>query len=215
MTTSTHRLITALAIAAALAAPRVTLAQASAIGSSRIWGGGGGGAVAKAINISHSARDFAESFPPLAPDDSRFDPDYFPPGMPEVPISCAPDSECQQCYDRAQRDLNFIRVQFEKMRALYDATTTMAKNAIAFGDDVSSIHGMMGLAWQTQRRGIQKSVDHLGQTYDGKYREFLAILERSLKSIDACEWKHFDTVDWYNRFGFIYYQFMEARYNRH
>ncbi|HEY0876102.1 MAG TPA: hypothetical protein VGD94_21680 [Vicinamibacterales bacterium] len=166
------------------------------------------------IDIANASRDFGESFSPLNPDDQRFDPDYNPPGNPDVPISCGEDAACQSCYARAQRNVNFVRVQFEKLRAIYDSTTRMADTAIAFGDNVSGIHGALGLAWQAERVGIQKSVDSLGKTYDGKYADLLGSLKRSLDEISECESKHFNTPDWYNRFGFIYYEFMAARYSR-
>jgi hypothetical protein len=170
--------------------------------------------LALGINIANASRDFGESFPILNPDDERFDPDYNPPGTPEVPISCGEDEECQSCYARAQHNVNFVRVQFEKLRAIYDATTKYADTAIAFGDNVSGIHGAMGLAWQAERVGIQKSVEKLGRTYDGKYKDMLGSLKNSLDQISVCEAKHFNTPDWYNRFGFIYYEFMAARYSR-
>ena len=241
MTKHNFVVVAAVALAAVLGAPSAAHAQARTLGTMDLWRGREAMAEREAeqarenaevgagqragidqgldwlqlgIDIATSAHDFGESFTPLNPDDARFDPDYSPPGTPEVPISCE-SAECEQCYAKAQHNLTFVRVQFEKLRAIYDSTTTMAKNAMAFGDDVSSIHGVMGLAWQTQKVGIQKSVDHLGLTYDQKYRDLLASLERSLKEIGECEATHFDTPDWYNRFGFIYYQFMAARYNRH
>src|SRR5690606_24927019 len=60
------------------------------------------------INIARASRDFGESFPTLNPDDERFDPDYSPPGSPDVPISCGEDAECQSCYARAQHNVNFV-----------------------------------------------------------------------------------------------------------
>lgn len=167
------------------------------------------------INIAQSARDFGESFPILNPDDERFQPDYNPPGTPELPISCGEDEECMACYERAQRRLTFVRRQFERLRAIYESTKKMADAAIAFGDNVSGIHGAMGLAWQAERVGIQKSVDSLGKTYDGKYNELLGTLKSALEDISACEAKHFNTPDWYNRFGFMYHDFLASRYSRH
>jgi len=231
----------ACAAGAVLAAAGLAAAQARAIGSAALWRGAEAAAEREAeqardqmevdagrragidqgidwlnmgIDIANAARDFGESYSTLNPDDSRFDPDYDPPGSPEVPISCGENAECQSCYERAQGNVNFVRVQFEKLRAIYDATKTMADNAVAFGDNVSGIHGALGLGWQAQRVGILQSVESLGRTYDSKYEDLLASLKRSLDQIAACEAEHFDTPDWYNRFGFIYYQFMAARYSR-
>jgi hypothetical protein len=166
------------------------------------------------IEVPANVHDALELYDDLTSDDAAFEPDYNPPGMPQVPISCGEDEACQECYAKAQNELNFLRVQFEKLRAIYDSTKKMSDNAISFGDDVSSIHGVMGLSWQMQKRGIQKSVEHLGQTYDKKYTDLLSALERQLKKLAECEAKHFNSPDWYNRFGFIYYQFMAARYKR-
>ena len=166
------------------------------------------------IGIAESARDFGEAFPILHPDDARFQPDYSPPGTPELPISCGERDDCMKCYERAQRELNFVRVQFERLRAIYESTKKMAETAIAFGDSVSGLHGAMGLTWAPERMGIQKSLDQLGQTYDRKYQDLLGSLKKALDEVSKCEAEHFDTPDWYNRFGFMYYEFMAARYSR-
>lgn len=166
------------------------------------------------INIANAAGELNQADEELSNDDAAWRPDFNPPGMPEIPISCAENAECQSCYARAQHELNFLRVQFERLRAIYGGTKKMSDKAIAFGDAVSGIHGMMGLAWMSARKDIQNSVEHLGKTYDKKYTDLLAALERQLKAMAVCEAEHFDTPDWYNRFGFIYYQFMAARYKR-
>lgn len=218
--TGTYVRLIAMAVAAcAISWPSAAAAQAHSIEVPALWNqpdasGQGIDWSQLGIDVPANVNDAMELFDDLTSDDANFEPDYNPPGMPEVPISCGGDAECQACYAKAQHELNFLRVQFEKLRAIYDATNKMADNAMKFGDDVSSIHGVMGLAWQTQKRGIQKSVEHLGQTYDKKYTDLLAALERQLKVLADCEAKHFNSPDWYNRFGFIYYQFMAARYSR-
>lgn len=230
-----------LAAAVLLWLPDLALAQAREIGSMSLWRGreavaereaeqarermeidaGRRAGIDKGIDwlnlgfdIANAARDFGEAYSPLNPDDERFDPDYSPPGMPDVPISCGENAECQSCYARAQHNVNFVRVQFEKLRAIHDWTRSFTDAAIAFGDDVSGIHGAMGLAWHAERRGIQKSFESFGKTYDTKYEQLLGSLKRSLDQMAECEATHFDTPDWYSRFGFIYYQFMASRYSR-
>lgn len=49
---------------------------------------------------------------------------------------------------------------------------------------------------------------------DAKYEELVEELRGSLDQIAACEEEVYGEKDWYNRFGFIYYQFMADRYRR-
>ncbi len=158
-------------------------------------------------------REFQEAFEHLNEDDGRYDPDYRPEGMPEVPISCATE-ECQQCYETAVRRLNFTRVTFEQLRAIYQSTTDMADKAMSFGDSASGVHALSGLSWQYSKKGIETELAKLGRTYDGKYKDLLGTLRSALDQMAVCERDHFNNPDWYNRFGFIYYTFMEDRYRR-
>ena len=48
----------------------------------------------------------------------------------------------------------------------------------------------------------------------GKYAELMALLQKTLQRIAACEEKVFDNKSWYERFGFMYYEFMAAFYKR-
>lgn len=158
-------------------------------------------------------REFQEAFEHLHDDDGRYDPDYRPEGMPEVPISCATE-ECQACYESAVGRLNFTRVTFEQLRAIYQSTTDMADKAMSFGDSASGIHALSGLSWQYSKKGIQTELEKLGRTYDDKDRGLLGTLRSALDEMAVCERDHFGNPDWYNRFGFIYYSFMEDRYRR-
>ena len=158
-------------------------------------------------------RDFQEAFEHLNEDDGQYDPDYTPEGMPEVPISCTTE-ECQQCYESAIGRLNFTRVTLEQLRAIYQSTTNMADKAMSFGDSASGVHALSGLSWQYSKRGIEAELAKLGRSYDDKYTALLGTLRSSLDQMAVCERDHFDNPDWYNRFGFIYYTFMEDRYRR-
>lgn len=158
-------------------------------------------------------REFQEAFEHLNDGDGRYDPDYRPEGMPEVPISCTTE-ECQQCYESAVRRLNFTRVTFEQLRAIYQSTTDMADKAMSFGDSASGVHALSGLSWQYSKKGIETELAKLGRTYDDKYKGLLGTLRSSLDEMAVCERDHFNNPDWYNRFGFIYYTFMEDRYRR-
>ncbi|MDQ3169592.1 MAG: hypothetical protein M3Q55_05595 [Acidobacteriota bacterium] len=204
------------ALLAALLMSAATLAQGPrGITSERLWED-----IDKILDLAELGsdalrdfREFQEAFEHLNEDDGQYDPDYRPEGMPEVPISCGSE-ECQQCYEQAIARLNFTRVTFEQLRAIYQSTTNMADKAMSFGDSASGVHALSGLSWQYSKRGIEAELAKLGRTYDEKYRGLLGTLRSSLEDMAVCERDHFKNPDWYNRFGFIYYTFMEDRYRR-
>jgi hypothetical protein len=178
------------------------------------------GWVATAVEIVTSAEDLIEDYDPLTQEDVRYDPDYDPPGMPQVPANCigldgwpAGDGKCEECYRVAQDELRFLRFYLEKLRAITSATIDMSENAVKFADSTSSVHGLWALAWQLEGKPqVEEAVKKLRETYDQKYRAYMKTLQRTLKHIDSCEAKYFNNQDWYNRYGFIYYSFIEARY---
>ena len=45
-----------------------------------------------------------------------------------------------------------------------------------------------------------------------KNAELLARLQSELKGVSTCEAKYYKNDDWYDRYGYIYYQFMVAHY---
>ncbi|MEO6348984.1 MAG: hypothetical protein ABIO60_13870, partial [Aquaticitalea sp.] len=116
-----------------------------------------------------------------------------------------------QCLGKAYDELAALRAKFEKLRIIGHDTKKTVKWALSFGDDVSGIHALSGLAWQTQRVKIVKSYDEFEEAYDKKYKEFVQQLYNVLMKIDRCEAK-IGYENWYNTAGFIYYEFMRTRY---
>ncbi len=150
----------------------------------------------------------------LTPQDGAFDPNYTPPGMPQVPVSCEGKKGCSECYTDAYQRLNKVRVNFEQLRVLYGSTMSWVKAEIAFGDSIAGSVGVGGLEWTVQRRRIEGSVGTLNKAYDNKYTELLGRLKQALMDISQCEAKQFNDPDWYNRFGYMFYTFMASRYQR-
>ena len=137
-----------------------------------------------------------------------------PAAMPIVPSMCAGSPECASCYSEAYGRLDRTRGNLEKLRCIYRWNQEYVERAKSFGDNVSSVHGISGLAWQQERRKIERAFDQLGVTYDGKYRELLGYVRADLGSISACEARFFDNPDWAVRYGFMFYGFLEDRYRR-
>ena len=161
-------------------------------------------------------RDFGEGFGPLVPDDMDFDPDFNPPGQPSIPVHCevSGGAQCQQCYLDAHTKLNFVRHYLEVLRGIYGATRKYTNNAIAFGDSMAGLHGGFGLAWPVERKGIQDAMKDMNKTYDEKYEAYMRSLLNALQAVASCEKQYFGEDDWYSRFGFIYYSYMQDRYHR-
>lgn len=130
-------------------------------------------------------------------------------------ISEEEDQGCTQCFFEARKKFNNMRYQFEKLATIYKCTKNFSNAAISFGDDVSGFtpSGAGGLAWQTQRRNIEKSVTDLEQAYDSKYAEFLQSLADAMMELNICEAKY-GVEDWYDRFGYMYFEFMKEKYQR-
>lgn len=151
-----------------------------------------------------------------------------PAGSPTIPSICTDlyfddngeiseeqDSGCAGCFLEARKKFNNMRYQFEKLATIYKCTKDFSDAAISFGDNVSGFTpgGVGGLAWQTQRRNIEKSVTELEQAYDKKYGEFLQDLAETMMELNICEAKY-GVEDWYDRFGYMYFEFMKDKYKR-
>jgi len=174
----------------------------------------GYGIARQAYDLQTQHSELMEEYQHLTPQDGPFDPNYLPPGTPQVPLQCAKSKECGACFEDAQGKLNAVRVRFEKLRVVYGSTKSWIAKALSFGDTAAGAFGIGGLAWQTERRKVEASVANLDAAYDGKYTELMQALEDAMKAIESCEAHHFDEPDWYNRFGFMYYSFMADRYRR-
>ncbi len=150
----------------------------------------------------------------LHPSDNTCVSNTAPSAMPRVPSMCAGADGCSACYASAYTRLNRTRTNLERLRCIYRSNEDYVERAKSFGDDVSSVHGLHGLAWQQERRKIEKAFDDLGKTYDAKYTQLLGSVREDLVSIGACEARHFNNPDWMTRYGFMFYTFVEDRYRR-
>ena len=140
-------------------------------------------------------------------------PDFAASGGSMMPSACAGNQACSECYDRAVGELNFIRRQLGRLSCIYSNTKNFNESAIAFGDNMSGIHAVTGAAWQSARGEVVAQFNHFKQTYDNKYTDMIGALQRALQSIGTCE-AQYGLPDWYQRFGFIYFEFMKDKYKR-
>lgn len=152
-----------------------------------------------------------------------------PPAAPQVPSFCGvvqngdgtltnsqndtAAEQCSECFVTAREQFNKARIDLEKLRVIYSCTKKMSNAAIASGDSMSGIHGYTGIYWQRIRQDISQSVDKMEKAYDQKYPELIGKLQQSLISMSICE-AQYGMADWYDRTGFIYYEFMSDAYKR-
>jgi hypothetical protein len=161
-----------------------------------------------------AARRLLERSGLVDPADAAHEPREAPDGQPDVPSSCEGNPACQQCYGEAMDKLDNTRYRLERLRAIYSSTYSWAKGKIAFADGVSGFHGMSALAWQKYKIGVMQSLKNLDGNYDNKYAELMEALLDNLQGISSCEARIMNVPDWYDRFGFVYYQFMKDAYKR-
>ncbi len=159
----------------------------------------------------HSGVELYNSMQAL--DNNECIPDFTVPAEAMMPGGCRANPECAGCYDQHVQRLNVVRKSLGRMKCIYNNTKRFSDAAISFGDNVSGIHGAMGLAWQSQRRGIEQSLRNFEQTYDRKYADLIASMQVALNGINQCEGR-FGMRDWYQRFGILYLEIMKEKYKR-
>lgn len=164
------------------------------------------------IGLVQSTQQLSEAWEALSELDREFDPDFANSG-PSVPSHCAESEDCLDCYSSAVEKVNFNRFWIERARAIAVSTIRFANAASAFGDSASSIHGVSGIVWQAEGKPqITEAVISLRNSYRTKVRIYLNDLEQAMEELGHCEEEHYGVRDWYQRFGYIYVDYMRTRY---
>lgn len=171
-----------------------------------------GGAFNKVGEAATAVAAAAQLYASYTALDERVDVDLSAANTPRVPSSCAGSEECGACYERAQGRLNHDRVTLERLRVVGRQTKAMKDDALALGQSVASFPGM-GFGWYRARKDILTGWQSFVGQYEAKYEELMANLRMVLDEIGACEAEYFDQPDWFDRYGFIYHQFMAERYH--
>jgi hypothetical protein len=145
------------------------------------------------------------------------DPQYDPTGNEgnnQIPSGCAEaNSTCGQCVRQAEENIQFNRRYLHIAWSMSHSTLDYANKRIAFGDTVSGIHGTMALSWQLAGKPqIEEAMASLRKTYGKKYKIYVQNIESSLQTMANCEAENYSIRDLYQRFGFLYLEFVKARY---
>lgn len=169
------------------------------------------GAITNGINIITAGGDLWEAFNIL--DAGECTPDFTQPANALIPSSCSATSGCNDCYKAALDGFNADRKTLARMMCLYMNTKNFTDKAIAFGNSMASLPGGVGLGWIPAKRNIDNAYTSFKNTYDKKSRELLTSLQKNMMKIDQCE-HSYGLKDWYQRFGFMYFEFMQQKYKR-
>jgi len=169
----------------------------------------------EAYKQQNPIRDVLKDFDPMSPDDRSNDASYDN-GPTQLPSACEDQSSsCEQCgYGSAVGDLQSVRYNLEKLRRVYAETKTIVSHSLAVGDSMAGSAGVGGLQWVHEREKILASFKTVQTAYDNKYQQQMARLKQALEKIAACEERVYGEKDWYQRYGFMYYEFMAGRYER-
>ena len=114
---------------------------------------------------------------------------------------------------QAEENIQFNRRYLHIAWSISHSTLDYANKRIAFGDTVSGIHGAMALSWQLAGKPqIEEAMESLRKTYGKKYKDYIKNIESSLHKMADCEAENYSIRDLYQRFGFLYLEFVKSRY---
>ena len=170
-----------------------------------------GSAITTGANIISAGSSLWEAYKIL--DAGECVPDFSQPANALIPSSCSGNSGCNDCYKAALDGFNADRKTLARMMCIFMNNKNFTDKAIAFGNSMASLPGGVGLGWIPAKKVIDNAFTSLKNTYDKKSRELLISLQKNMMKIDQCE-NSFGLKDWYQRFGFMYFEFMQQKYKR-
>lgn len=166
--------------------------------------------------IPTTSRGAEVDWDPLTPEDGQYETDTDLHSVPSVPVSCDPSDDSNECHKQIQEmraRLADARFRLEKLLAIYLESKAMVEEATAFGNSLGSLPGQ-GLGWYLAWQDIQSGWKQLRKSYKCKVGDFLDELRAILRDIEAFEAANGEIANWYERFGYIYYEAMNTRYDR-
>jgi hypothetical protein len=163
-----------------------------------------------AMNIYASAIDFYSALTVL--DNGECTPDFSQSAEAMIPSNCLGNNDCMACYNDAMKKLDGNRQSLARMMCIYTNTKNYKDMAIALGNSIAGIPGA-GFGWGPAKRTIEGSYENFKRTYDRKYQEFMTAVHEALTKISNCE-QRYGMRDWYRRFGFMYFEFLQQKYKR-
>jgi hypothetical protein len=161
----------------------------------------------------------------LTDQDLAFEPQLAPPGMPQLPLGCnaRPEGsarfdgtleECGTCYRQAFKDLSDTRKKLENNRIVLANFTRKMNATEEAGKALGGMHGGLGVIFLGYKAQWDADRATIYAKYDERYADLIKQLRVALADVAACEQAAYHNASWYDRYGFMYYEFMAARYKR-
>jgi hypothetical protein len=174
------------------------------------------GAHALATQMTDAVQTVFEGYDALSDLDRELDGAMDEPeaNAPPVPVSCLGREGCEACFGSAYLQLARSRLLLLRARAIFDATHRFATAAQALGDNLAPSTREAAFVWQMQKPRIAESLGAFDQSFDRKIADMLAVVRRTLQELGECEGRYYSNPDWYQRYGFVYFEFLQSRYTR-
>lgn len=141
-----------------------------------------------------------------------------PQGGPSLPSSCVddgwalPSNPGCQCMATAVDKLRKNRQMLEKLRILVANQKNFVDKATALGNSYAQLHTLLGLQWVGIRKhDIEEPYAEFKQISNQKHKALMDAIQKDLQDVSECEAK-LGERDWYQKFGFMYYEFLYAAY---
>ena len=104
------------------------------------------------------------------------------------------------------------RQMLEKLRILVANQKAFVDKATALGNSFAQLHTVLGLQWVgIKKHDIDEPYTQFKTLSNQKHQALMAAIQTDLKDISECEAK-LGEPDWYQKFGFVYYEFLYAAY---
>lgn len=159
-------------------------------------------------------KQLKEYYDTLTEGDKKMEADFQPPGAPSVPSKCMEDKACKPCYTEAYGNVNKTRKYLEQVRARYEFTHRFTTEGKAYMQGVANVAGgIAALGAQVEAEKVDGALADFDKVVRNKNTELLERLEKNLREVSVCEAKFYKNEDWYDRYGYMYYQFMLAHYS--
>lgn len=155
-----------------------------------------------------------EAFEPLDSADLDYEPELAPPGAPRVPLRCSLISRCGPCLRKAHANLDDVRRKLENNRIVLAHYKRYMQKIFDAAKALGGLHGMLGVAAIKEQTEWNELIRETESRYDTRYMILMIELEEALRQVESCEAVYLNDPGWYDRFGFVYYEFMAARYRR-
>ncbi len=176
------------------------------------------------LEHQENVKDFWESLQALSSDEAVPDTSQRGPSLPsscvdaswKIPpedraIGSSHSQDCQ-CMATAVDKLRKNRQMLEKLRIYVANQKAFVDKATTLGNSFAQLHTLLGLQWVgIKKHDIDEPYAQFKVISNQKHQALMDAIEKDLKDISVCEAK-FGEPNWYDKYGFMYYEFLYAAY---